>query len=145
LIKTSTKSSRPGRIVLALLLAGALAALSCGKPGGNFAFKKPMEDVYRKVAQLPEFSREQVVDWVFALKGLGGKPVKMWVFLVKKELVWVELHARSEQVTRDKAFIYGTIEGLTKGRYKIIIAQDTDVVGEQEFDIFDESDDGIFD
>ncbi|TAL31348.1 MAG: hypothetical protein EPN93_17955 [Spirochaetes bacterium] len=145
MIKTSIKSSSPGRYAIAILFAGALAVLSCGKPGGDFAFKKPMEDVYRKVAQPPEFEREEAVDWVFALKGLGGSPVKLAVFLVKKELVWVELHTRTESVTRDRAFIYGTIEGLKKGRYKIIIARGGDVVGEQEFDIYDETDDGVFD
>jgi hypothetical protein len=130
--------------VLLAVLTGTMALASCGKLSGTFAFKKPIDDVYRKLPEIPEFSRDEVVDWVCVLKGVG-KSDQLAVFLLKKELVWVELHSRLENVREGRAYIYGTIQDLARGRYKIMIAKESSVVGEQEFDIYDDNDDGVFD
>jgi len=124
--------------------ACAVALASCGKPHGTFAFKKPIEDVYHKLQEVPEFGRDDVVNWVCVVKGLG-KSDRLAVFVLKKEMVWVELHSRLENVGKDQPYVYGTIQDLAKGRYKIMITKESHAVGELEFNIYDDGEDGVFD
>ncbi len=60
---------------------------------------------------------------------------------MKKELVWVDVNVRTERIDPLQKVIYGTIEGLEKGNYRLIMAEKGKILDEMEFIVLNELDD----
>ena len=57
---------------------------------------------------------------------------------MKKELVWVDVSVRTENLNETQKVIYGRIENLQKGSYRIVLAENGRIIGEKEFLIYDD-------
>ena len=126
--------------IIFFLLPAILLASGCGKLKGDFAFKKNIEDKYRKIEEPVEFEKNEKINWVYIFKGLRGKH-DVGIVLLKKELVWVDIESSVERVSEANNIIYGTIEGLSDGTYKIILADGNKEIDEKEFVIFSDQED----
>jgi hypothetical protein len=114
--------------------------LSCSKITGDFAFKQNKEDKYRKTAEAPEFNIRENIDWVYVL----NKPQpqkKFGVYVMKKELVWIDISRNTVTMEGENTIIYGKINNLEEGAYKILISYSSEVIGEQYFSIYKDDDD----
>ena len=125
-----------------LLLAGVLLSVtvmfSCGGSQGQFAFRYPPDEKYRLISRSIELSDRDKVEWVYTFKQIPAAGTA-GIVILKKELVPVEVSSRSENVTPDSPLIYGKLEGLQPGEYRIVI---TDVaagniqIDEREFTVY---------
>lgn len=122
---------------IAVLLAVLVLFPGCGGLKGEFAFRKPPEDIYKKVEGVPEFSAGDVVDWVYAVPEVSGSHV-VGIALMKKEMVWVDVSVRTENLNETQKVIYGRIENLQKGSYRIVLAENGKIIEEKEFMIYDD-------
>lgn len=107
----------------------------CKKLEGEFGFKAPFDDVYKKIAGVPEFREGDKREWTFVFREFTGTR-DIGVFIMKKELVWVEVTHFMEKVRQEDRVIRGTIEDLREGRYKIAIVHKSDLVAEKEFLVY---------
>ncbi len=107
----------------------------CGALKGEFAFRNPGEEAYRKIEGVPEFESSKKTEWVFVFKNAGSTR-KISVVLLKKELVWVDIDSRLESISEAENIVYGIIENLSQGSYKIVISAESDVIAEKEFTVF---------
>ncbi|HNU90856.1 MAG TPA: hypothetical protein PKO25_03190 [Spirochaetota bacterium] len=128
------------------VMFGALITLAlffqsgCGGLKGEFALRQPLADEYRRVAGVPEFPADGHVDWVYAFREVKDVH-SIGVILMKREIVWVDVSARTERIDPAQRVIYGAIEGLARGRYRLLIAENGKIVDEMEFVVFDDSPD----
>jgi len=120
-----------GCIVIVLLAVAA----GCAKLEGEFAFKNSFEEGYRKSAKTPEIKSGDRREWVFVFKELT-KPHDIGVFILKKEVVWAEVTHYMKKVGKGDDVVYGTIENLPEGRYKIVLVEKKNLVAEKEFLIY---------
>ncbi len=120
----------------------AFFAVGCGKLKGEFAFKSFGEDTYKRVGEVPEFEQSELINWVFIFKKLTDRH-QIGVTLLKKELVWIDINTRSENITLTKKIIYGEIQNFEEGRYRILLSKEGAVVAEKEFIIFRDEDRAI--
>ena len=118
-------------ILITLIISG------CTKIKGEFAYKKIIEDKYKRADGLLEFEKNEKVNWVYVFKDLKDI-YNINVTLLKKELVWVDIANRTEKISRSNNIIYGIIENLTDGTYKIIISHSDKIIDEKEFVIYSE-------
>lgn len=118
-------------ILITLIISG------CTKIKGEFAYKKLIEDKYKRAEGLLEFDKNEKVNWVYVFKDLKDI-YNINVTLLKKELVWVDIANRTEKISRSNNIIYGIIENLTDGTYKIIISHSDKLIDEKEFVIYSE-------
>ncbi len=109
----------------------------CGKLQGDFGFKSPAEESYRKVSEIPEIGVEERKLWAFVFRDLSDIH-EIGVFIMKKEAVWVEVTHFKTQVTREGNTIHGAIEGFPEGRYKIVLVEKKDIIAEKEFLIYND-------
>jgi hypothetical protein len=112
----------------------------CGGLKGEFAVRKPPADEYRRVAGIPEFPASERTEWVYAFPRVEEEHT-IGVVLMKKELVWVDVNVRTERIDPLQKVIYGTIEGLEKGNYRLIMAEKGKILDEMEFIVYNELDD----
>lgn len=122
---------------LAVLLLFSSMFLSCGKLKGEFAFRNFGQEAYRKADGVPEFNKNKKIEWVFVFDKVSDKH-QIGVVLLKKELVWIDIGVRRETINEKEKIIYGDIEDLDEGRYRILITCEGDVIAEREFIIFSE-------
>lgn len=121
-------------IIIALIFSG------CAKINGEFAYKKLIDDKYKRADGVLEFEKNEKINWVYVFKDLKDI-YNINVMLLKKELVWVDIDNRTEKISRSNKIIYGTIENLHDGTYKIIISHSGKVIDEKEFTIYSEQED----
>jgi hypothetical protein len=110
----------------------------CGRVEGEFAIRRGDSDVYRKAEGVPEFSVDESADWAFVAPRVSGSHI-VGVALMKKELVWVDVHVRNETLDPTRGTIYGKVENLEKGDYKILLAEKGKKIAEMEFIVYDDS------
>ena len=118
-------------ILITLIISG------CTKIKGEFAYKKLIEDKYKRADGLLEFDKNEKINWVYVFKDLKDI-YNINVALLKKELVWVDIATRTEKISRSNNIIYGIIENLSDGTYKIIISHSDTLIDEKEFVIYSE-------
>lgn len=118
-------------ILITLIISG------CTKIKGEFAYKKLIEDKYKRADSLLEFDKNEKINWVYVFKDLKDI-YNINVTLLKKELVWVDIANRTEKISRSNNIIYGIIENLSDGTYKIIISHSDKLIDEKEFVIYSE-------
>jgi hypothetical protein len=120
-------------IILALFML-----TSCAKPKGQFAFRYPMDDRFKRIEGIPEFKRDLKVDWCFVFqKDYGSRDITVTV--MKKEIIWVEVHVISESIDNLKRVIYGSIQDLSEGTYKLLITERDEIIAEKEFIIYSDN------
>ncbi len=129
-------------LIMMGLLCGSLIA--CGKIKGEFALRKPNEESYRKIEGAIEISVDESTDWAYVIPKIKGSHT-ISIALLKKELVWVEINVRNETLNEINKIIYGKIENLEKGDYKISLAENGEKIGEMEFVVYDDSGETEFD
>lgn len=134
-IKTIIKSSSilASCAVLFFLLSG------CWGLGGTFAYKTLGMDSYRNMYDNMEFAVDAHVEWVFTFSSASGKK-RVGVILVKHELVWAEVRKEIQEIEKGKPHVWGKIESLPPGEYKIMITYNNDLVAEKPFIIYDSAD-----
>ena len=118
-----------GVCLIFLMLTG------CVKLQGEFAFKKPDDDRYKRVKGIPEFNINSSIKWCYLLKKSYEK-LSVGVVLIKKEIIWVDVISRVETINKSTKAIYGTIEKLNEGRYKLLVSESNEIVDEMEFIIY---------
>lgn len=104
-----------------LLLVFPLLIISCGGIKGEFALKNPLDDGYRLVHEVPEVNADKTTEWLYRVDKPGSKPVRLLVLLRKKEVVWVEIEARSVTITQAEPHVRGTFTELEPGEYSLDI------------------------
>jgi hypothetical protein len=107
----------------------------CIKLRGEFAFKKFIDDQYKKMDGPLEFEKSEKINWVYIFKDVRGVQ-NIGVTLLKKEIVWVDISNKAEQISGLNKVIYGKLENLSDGNYKIILSQANKVIDEREFVIY---------
>lgn len=138
LSSTGTSIKLNNRAILAGLLAVfTLASLvTCGGLKGQFGFKRMVDEGYRKVSGVPELKRNETVEWAFAFENID-EPHSIGLFVMKKELVWVEVLKDTRNIVPGRSVVYGTIENYDEGRYRIILTEKENTIAEQEFVVYD--------
>jgi hypothetical protein len=122
-------------IVLIIIINGG-----CVKLKGEFAFKKLIEDQYKKMDDPLEFEKSDKINWVYVFNDVKGIR-SIGVALLKKEIVWVDISNKTEQISGLNKVIYGKIENLSEGNYKIILSQANQLIAEREFVIYTDTED----
>ncbi|MCU0821966.1 MAG: hypothetical protein MUC95_05770, partial [Spirochaetes bacterium] len=79
------------------------------------------------------------ISWIFVFKNAGDVR-KISVVILKKELVWVDIDSRLENISETSNIIYGDIENYNEGMYKIMISDGGIVISEKEFSVFVDDD-----
>lgn len=127
------------KISLIFFFAFLALVISCAKPEGEFAFKLPGDQGYRRVEGLPEFNANDEVGWIYSFASIRGR-LEMGVILLRKELLWVDVLSYSDYADGEKMRLYGTIKGLEPGDYRLMITEITEeeqkVLDEIEFYVF---------
>jgi hypothetical protein len=119
-------------IIFAFILSG------CLKLKGEFAFKKIIDDKYRTVDGLLEIEKNEKINWVYVFKKIRGRH-NVLVTLYKKEIVWSDISNRTENISETNNIIYGTIEKLSDGTYKIVLSEANKIIDGKEFAVFTEN------
>ncbi len=125
---------------MAAVVVSALILPGCGKLKGQFGFRTMIDDRYQKVTGVPEFKKSDRVDWVYVFNAVKG-PRTIGVFVMKKELVWVEMIKDTRQIRPGNNILYGTIENYDEGRYKILLTENNSQIDEKEFIVYDSEED----
>ncbi len=112
----------------------------CIKLKGEFAFKKLIEDQYKKMDDPLEFEKSEKINWVYVFNDVRGVQ-NIGVALLKKEIVWVDISNKTEQISGLNKVVYGKIENLSEGNYKIILSQANKLIAEREFVIYSDTED----
>lgn len=120
---------------VSVALIGFLLLVSCGDKG-EFAFKSFGMDTYRTMKSGMEFPSDARTDWLYKFPAIRGKR-HYGVIMLKKELVWAEIAKEVQEAETERPCLYGTIQGLEPGEYKIMITQNNKLVDENEFVVFD--------
>lgn len=126
------------RLVVAIVLL-CVFPLQCAKLGGDFGFKSAFDDHYIKISKIPEFKIDERRDWVFVFKNVSDS-FDAGVFIMKKEIVWAEVTHYTQKISREGNVVYGTIENLPEGRYKIVVTAGNDFIAEKEFIVYSDED-----
>jgi hypothetical protein len=127
-----------GFVPIGLVLALAICVVSCAV-GGTFGFKKFGDDTYHQLSGTPEFASDEAVDWVYKFKRKYGERA-IGIVYQKKELVWVEVLSRSENINNFNLVVYGTIKDLEPGVYQLIITdveKDNKLIDKKDFTIYE--------
>ncbi len=128
------------KMIFVFALALMLVLPGCRRLSGDFGFKTFMDDTYRKVPGIPEIKKSETVDWVFVFNDLTSKQT-INVFIMKKELIWVEVWRDTVKINKTKSIIYGKIENMDEGNYKLVISKDKSIISEKDFIIYSDEDD----
>lgn len=127
------------RIFSSAVILLCIVSLQCAKLKGDFGFKSPFDDHYKKISKTPEFKADERRDWVFVFKNVS-ESFDAGVFIMKKEIVWAEVTHYTQKITKEGNVVYGTIENLPEGRYKIVITAGKDFISEREFIVYSDDD-----
>lgn len=123
------------RIRISLILIFTFLFSGCGKLSGEFAFKRLHEDSYKKLDDSIEFEKNEKIKWVYVFKEVNDLH-QVGIVLLKKDIIWVDIANRVETISERNKIIYGVIENLKDGLYKIILTNNNKVIDEKEFTIF---------
>ncbi len=132
-IKWSKDLKKFSAAMLAFLFIFMLGG--CARLGGEFAFKNFFEDHYKKMDDPLAFEKSEKINWVYIFRDIRN-PQNITVTLLKKEIVWVDVSSRSEQISALNNVINGKIENLPDGDYRIVISQFSRVIDRRDFGIY---------
>ncbi|MCL2026483.1 MAG: hypothetical protein FWG92_06740 [Leptospirales bacterium] len=120
-----------------------ILSLSCAKISGEFAFKTDFSDSFRKPLRMPEIDANKKTEWIYSFKNnFEGRSIH--VFIMKKEIIWIEIAAYEDFAGNEKMTIGGVIEGYAPGQYRIMLIEFTSkktiIVDEIVFMVYSEDD-----
>jgi len=109
------------RIVLMLFFTLPLVfSLSCKKIEGEFAFKKFLDNSYKRIDRALEFNSNEEIKWVFNIRKNGMRQ-DVAVIILKKEIGWVEVSNRIDFISMEKRNIHGVIKDFPPGEYRLML------------------------
>lgn len=114
--------------------------IGCGKVEGEFAFKYLLDSDYRRIRGIPEFNGSREVRWIYLFNNIRGYH-KIGVVIMKKELVWVDIDTRIDNINEANDTIYGVIKDYKEGRHAILITENGRIIDRKEFDIYSDEED----
>jgi hypothetical protein len=123
---------------LVVVLLFILSAAVCNSLKGDFAFRKQGDDVYRKLKGRLEFASGETVDWVYHMPG-QKKVHKIGVVYQRKTVVWVDVSVEEQIIGPQKNTVYGIINALKPGEYRIVLTQPEDdnrIIASRRFFIY---------
>jgi len=120
-----------------------VCAFGCGGLKGEFGFKRPHEDRFKKIEGIPEFVTGETIDWAYSFNDFKGEHV-VGVTLMKKELVWVDVLVKSHTINESKKVIHGAFENLEEGHYRLILTEKGKSIEEKEFLVYGETEEESF-
>lgn len=126
---------RLSKCLIVLVLIGFAGCFNPYK--GDFGFKKANETVYHKNITNLAFPANEEIDWIYNTS-YKGKPYSLQIIIQKKEIVWAIVKMENEIVSMEKNNLYGKIENLDSGIYKLMIVDKDKLISEIEFEIFSE-------
>lgn len=94
--------------------------IACGKLEGEFSIKKDGDEAYKKIIRGLELAPGEKINWIFRFRRVVGRN-KIGVLVLKKEVVWVDIKKWIDYVNWEKEIVYGVIENLPPGKYRIDI------------------------
>ncbi len=106
-----------------ILLAVALP-LSCGKLKGEFSFRMPGDQGYKRNLARCEFNAASTVEWMYSFESVS-KRVSIGVIILKKELGWIDILTSQDYVDEVKITVLGKLSGLEPGDYKLVLTEMT--------------------
>lgn len=124
----------------AVLLCAAFLA-SCGMRG-TFGFKRFGQDTYHRIDGVPEFASDETVDWSFVFNKKYGEHA-IGIVYQKKELVWIEMLARTGRIDEQTRIVYGSIKDLPPGTYQIVLTDLKDnnrLIASKDFVVYERDD-----
>ncbi len=94
---------------------------SCGNIKGEFSFKNPGDDEYRKKHDPIEVASNAELLWIYKFPGSYKSAKKFSVIYKKKELVWVDIINYTDEIFHEKSQLFGSIKDLPAGEYELVI------------------------
>jgi hypothetical protein len=94
---------------------------SCGNIKGEFSFKNPGDDEYRKKHGLLEIASNAELLWIYNFPGSYKSVRKFSVIYKKKELVWVDIINYTDEIYFEKSQLFGSIKDMPAGDYELVI------------------------
>ena len=131
--------TRLNRLFVALIILMSMMA-GCSNSSGKFAYRTVGMDSYRNMTEGIEFQSDAKIDWLYHFPSVFGKK-NVGVIILKHELIWVEVRKDIQTVDKLKPQVWGTIENLEPGEYKIVLAEKNELIAETIFNIYESPDD----
>lgn len=121
------------------LLLAAILISSCGSPVGQFAFKRPSDDVYRKPVQQQETNSAEELQWVCTFDSIFLRR-EISVIVQQEDVTWTEIAAWPDYLSSEKLSVFGTADGYPPGKYKIVIIENKTgtSMASQEFVVYED-------
>lgn len=110
---------------------------SCIRINGIFAYKDKYMDYYKKFENGISFNQKREINWVYKIDKISKK-TSIGVVVLKKELVWIDVIKYSYTVDLLKPNVYGKIENLEPGMYKIVLMHENDMIDSINFKIYED-------
>lgn len=120
-----------------ILLMVLILLCSCSQSPGTFAYKKADDDRYLSKKGLWEFKQDEIIDWTFYCNK-PSKNKKLGISILKKEIVWIDVHSFYNIISTQNPSVYGRIQNYDQGEYKIIVSENDVVIGQQKFVIYND-------
>ena len=121
-------------------MLGTIFTGACGTLKGEFGFKTPRDDFYRKWNGRYEFDSSMEVKWVYRFHSIPSRG-RVGVIYLKKEVVWMEIDTTVESIGPERQHVFGTIYNLPEGRYKIVLVngdEENKVIDTLEFTVYND-------
>ena len=118
-----------------LIIAFMIFISGCSNTKGIFAYKSPHMDMFRKWIPGIEFNSNEKIKWVFKIERVNSDR-SIGVVLMKKEIGWIDINKIIYTVRPNEPNIYGEIENLQPGNYKIVLVERGVFISEVEFKIY---------
>jgi len=130
--------------IIFFIIVSSMFLEACLKPDGEFSFRKSHTDSYKRIKDVPEFLTTDNVEWVYVFSKTR-KIYNIGIILMKQEIVWVDINTRSERIDPTHKIIYGKLENMEAGNYKILLTLNGTKLDEKYFIILRDSEDSELD
>lgn len=102
---------------------------------GTFAYRTYQHETYVKMHDGMEIAAGDSFDWVYRNKGIGGNRV-IGIILQEKQVVWVDIDINRQEINKDIPNVYGTVDELTPGEYKIVLVSGKKLLDQISFRVY---------
>ncbi len=122
------------------MLLVALLMFSCVNVKGVFAYKTYQHETYVRMQNDMEIPSGEPFDWVYRTKGFSGEKM-VGIVLQEKQVVWVDLAISRQKIDKITPNVYGTVDVLSPGEYKIVLVSKKKLIDEIRFRVYQPSSD----
>ena len=130
--------TRLNKIIIPLIILISVT-IGCSNSSGQFAYRTVGMDSYRNMTEGIEFQADTKIDWLYRFPSVFGKK-NVGVIILKHELIWVEVWKDIQTVDKLKPQVWGTIEKLEPGEYKIVVTEKNELIAETIFNVYESPD-----